>query len=173
MNSERTEAFTPDEVFDNWNSMDKDDKIKVFTDPSSTTIAALTEFVKAFDKSNEMVFGLRQSRNDVLIELLKKGDWSIDEIERIVTLMDKGIKEADESKDKGNNLKIKALVIVGGIASIAAGVYVATKGNKKTGAAMMTAGTAALLGVAGGETKIVKALIDSFKDTQNEEIVEA
>jgi hypothetical protein len=62
--------------------------------------------------------------------------------------------------------------VVGGIALIVSGAFT-VKSNKKVGTAMIVSGAAALLGGAGSETKIVKALIDSFHDTLDEEIVEA
>jgi hypothetical protein len=80
-----------------------------FTDSPTEVVAAFTEFIKAFDKVDERVSSLVKSRNDALIELLKKGDKSIDEIERIVTLVDKGLKIEVESKDKSNNQKIKTI----------------------------------------------------------------
>jgi hypothetical protein len=173
MNSKKTETFVPDEVFDNWNSMDKYEKIDFLTNPSSETIASLTGFIKEFNKSSERVASLRKDRNDVLIELLKKDDLSFDEKIKIVELIDKGIKESEEANDKGNNQQIKALVIVGGIISIVAGGVVAAKRDKKLGLAMIAAGSAALTGLVGSETKVGKALIDAFSDIQNEEVVDA
>jgi len=172
MDDEKTEAFSPDEVYDNWDSISKDEKIKFFTDSPSAVIAAFTELlVKAFDKADERVSDLVKSRQEALIRLLEKGDWSIDEVERIFALMDEGIKKEVESKDKSNDTKLRAIGMFGGIASIGAGLYVAIKVNKKAGVAMIVSGTA-LLGLSGSETKI-KALLDSLNDTQNEDAVKA
>lgn len=171
MNSDNSENFTYDEVFDNWDLMSNDEKIKFLTNPSAETIAALTEFLKEFNKPSERVTDLRESRHDALIELLKKGDRPINEIQIIVDMIDKGIKEAEEAKDKDKTKTMKALVIVGGIASIVAGGFVTAK-NKKAGVTMITAGSAALLGLGGSETKMGKSLLAALSDMQDEETVE-
>lgn len=172
MNRKKTEAFTPDEALDNWKSMSKDKKIKFFTESPTEIIKALTELMKEFDKAEERVSSLVKSRNEALIRLLEKGDWSIDEVERIVALMDEGVKMEVESKDKGNNQKLKITGIAGGIVLILSGA-VTIKANKKAGLAMIASGATLLLGVAGSETKTVKAIMASLNDTQNVDVVEA
>jgi len=171
MNSENSENFFHGEVFDNWDLMSNDEKTKFLTNPSAETIEALTKFLKEFNKTNERVTDLRESRHDSLIELLMKGDRPIDEIQIIVDMIDKGIKEAEEVKDKDKTQTMKALVIVGGITSIVAGGFVTAK-NKKAGIAMIATGSAALLGLGGSETKMGKSLLAAFSDMQDEEAVE-
>lgn len=173
MDFEKTEAFTPDEVFDNWESMSKDEKIKIFTDSPSEIIKALTELMKEFDKAEERVSSLVKSRNEALIRLLEKGDRSIDEVERIIALMDEGLKIEVESKDKGNNQKLKIWGMASGIALVLSGTVVTFKGNKKAGLAMIASGAAALVCVAGSETRLVNAVMDSVNDIHNEGVVES
>ena len=176
MDDEKTEAVTPDEVFDNLKSMSKNEKIRFLTDLPSKVIEAITELVKTLDKADERVSALVKSRNDALLESLKEGEKSVDEKERIIALVDEGIKIEVESKDKGykhkENMVGKVSGVAGGIALIVSGTYVAIKGRKKTGYTMIASG-AALIGITGSETKIVKALMDSLNDTQEEDFVEA
>jgi len=122
--------------------------------------------VKEFNKPGERVSVLRKDRNDALIDLLKKGDLSFDEKVKIVELIDKGIKEADESKDKDTTKTIKALAIAGGIVSIVAGGILVSNRDKKLGTKLIAAGSAALIGAVGIDTKIGKALIESFSETK-------
>ena len=168
MNSEN---FNHEEVFNNWDLMSNDEKIKFLTNPSAETIATLTEFLKEFNKPNERVTDLRESRHNALIELLKKGDRPIDEIQIIVDMIDRGLKEAEEGKDKDKTQTMKALVIVGGIASIVTGGFVTAK-NKKVGITMIATGSAALLGLGGSETNMGKSLLKALTDMQDEEAIE-
>ena len=98
MNRKKTDAFTQDKAFDNWTSMSNDKKIKLFTESPAEIIKALTELMKEFDKSEERVSSSFKSRNEALIRLIEKGDWSIDEVEKIVALIDQGLKMEIESK---------------------------------------------------------------------------
>ena len=49
MNSERTESLSPDELIENWNTMNNDEKVEYLTNPSAHTIAILTEFLEEFN----------------------------------------------------------------------------------------------------------------------------
>ena len=172
MDSEKTEIFAPNEILDSWKSMGMDEKIKIFTNPSPEMIIALTEFVKEFGKSGEKVAELRKDRNDALIEMIKKDNMTFDEKVKIIELIDKGIKEAEDAKDKDNNQRLKALAIAGGIFSIVVGGTVSARGDKEVGRAMMATGSAVLLGAVGSDTKIGKILITSILNLQDEKAVE-
>jgi len=96
-------------------------------------VEALTKFLEEFDKPSKRVADLRKDRNDALIGLLKKDDRPFDETLAIIDLIDKGITEATEDKDKDNNVKVKALLIAGGIISIVAGGACYAKLDKNAG----------------------------------------
>jgi hypothetical protein len=166
MNSGNNFDFSPDEFLDNWNSKSSDEKVEFLTNPSAATIIALTKFLKEFNESNKNVGNLYKDRNDALIELLKKGNRPTGEIKEIVNLIDIGIKDAAEDKNKNNNSKIKALVSVGGIVSIIAGATV--QRDVKTRAILITVGGVALIGAVGSDTKTGKIIINALINIQKE-----
>ena len=127
--------------------------------------------LKEFDKSGARVAELRKARNDALIDLLKKGDRPFEETLKLIELIDKGINEAAEDTEKGENRKIKMVAVVGGIVSIIAGGAICAK-DKKVGSALIAAGSTALIGAAGSETKLGKAIFNAFTNIENEEVIE-
>ena len=161
------EGLTPDEIFEDWNSIGRNEKKEFIEKSAPEKRNAVAELFKEFGKSSNKMMSLYEKEAYSISCLLEKENKTPEEVERLLDRMDAIINMAQKEAIRKDQHNRKMLTKIGGIVAIIGGSVIIARGNKTTGAAIVAGGIAALF-----EDEMPKALHDALANLRNDSTAE-